>query len=62
MTPKEQADRIRSAGKMLDYESEALESLARSWEHCADGNNECAVLALRDAQVWATLYLASRSG
>lgn len=51
----EQARRIAEAGKSLDYEQEALNGLRRSWELT---DPSCQALALRDAQVWATLHLA----
>lgn len=50
-----QAIRIQQRGKTLDYEQEALDSLARSWRL---EDPSCAALALADAQVWATLHLA----
>ncbi len=55
-----EAERIRDeAGEgTLDYEQEALSSLARSWEHAAHNRTECVGFALADAQVWATLHLA----
>lgn len=55
LTASQRAKRIRDKGKMLDYEAEALDSLARSWEHA---NPVCQALALADAQVYATLHLA----
>lgn len=47
--------RIREQGKKLDYESEALAGLARSWD-LVDPQSQA--MALADAQVWATLHLA----
>lgn len=55
MTPDQCAERIRSRGKSLDYEAEALESVARSWDH---NDPACQALALADANVFATLHLA----
>lgn len=51
----EQARRIDEAGKDLDYEQEALNSIVRSWEK---DDPACQALALADAQVWATLQVA----
>jgi hypothetical protein len=51
----QQAARIASTGKGLDYEQEALDAVRRSWELV---DPVCQGLALADAQVWATLHLA----
>jgi hypothetical protein len=56
-----EARRIEELGTGLDYEAEALRSLARSWR-LADSAPECSALAIADAQVWATLHLARVSG
>lgn len=55
MTGAERAALIRATGTGLDYEHEAIESIARSWEH---DDNGCAALALQDAQAFALLHLA----
>jgi Domain of unknown function (DUF397) len=52
------ADRIRAVATGLDYEAEALESLAWAGEHAGSGNEKRVALALADAQTWATLHLA----
>lgn len=51
-----EARAIREAGKSLDYEAKAIESLARSWD--LEGEPECQNMALVDALVWATLAQA----
>lgn len=50
-----QHDRIKQAGKALDYEQEAIDCVARSW---ILDDPVCQALALQDAQVWATLHHA----
>jgi len=54
---QDNANRIRREGTALDYEKEALDAVARSWEFEKD-QPECMALALADAQVFATLHLA----
>lgn len=52
---EEQAKRIETGGKDLDYEQEAINGIVRSWRL---EDKECQALALADAQAWATLHLA----
>lgn len=53
-----QANAIRAgyAAGTLDYQAMAVESIARSWEHCAAGRDDCAWLALMDALACAVLH------
>ena len=59
MDSTEQAERIAALGKSLDYEQEALEGIRRSW---VVPDPRCQELALADAQAWALLHLARKTG
>lgn len=54
-TAKAAGNRISEHGKELDYEQEALDGIQRSWEV---EDKDCMMIALLDAQAWATLHLA----
>lgn len=60
MDAEAQAARIRENAAALDFTQQAVESLARSWEHTARGDEKCSQQALLDAIGWGILSVERR--